>query len=515
MTAAPSANTGLFPARRPLGLGFLWLGVLGAGLFGWGAFATISGAVIAAGQVEVETRDQVVEHIDGGTVVEILVRNGDTVKAGDVLIRLDDTLPRSEAAILQAEYAELAARRNRLEAEFRDTDAIAWSADLSRLAKTDAEVREILDGQQRLFEVRRTARAGQVAQLRERIGQTKKQIAGLEAQAAAAARQSGLIARELEAQRGLFKQGLTQLHQLLELEREAARLEGQAGDIEARIAGARGRIAEIEIAILQIGTRRIEEAEGEAREAQARENQVRERLAAVRGRLGRMEVRAPVAGEVFAMTVFALGEVVRPGEQILHIVPADTGLVVRAQLEPIHVDQVYPGQEAVLRFSAFSARTTPEFEGRIVRVSADAAHDDRTGLSWYEVEVGMGRAIEPEAETDLLSWLAALPGTMLDRLPEAAREWLNDILPAADEDSRAAGDARGAGPVVSPDPQIAIAAAAEPEAAPLPAAPGHARDLALAPGMPVEVHIRTGERSPLSYLAKPLTDYFSRSLREE
>ena len=291
MTRAPGANTGLFPARRPLGLGFLTLVVLGAGLVGWGAFATISGAVIAAGQVEVETRDQVVEHIDGGTVGEILVRNGDTVKAGEVLIRLDDTLPRSEAAILQAEYAELAARRNRLEAEFRDEDAIAWSPELSVLAKTDTAVGEILDGQQRLFEVRRTARAGQVAQLRERIGQTRKQIAGLEAQAAAAVRQSGFIARELTAERGLFDEGLTQLGKLLALEREAARLEGQAGDIAARIAGARGRIAEIEIAILQIGTQRVEEAEAEAREAQARENQVRERLAAVRERLGRMEVR--------------------------------------------------------------------------------------------------------------------------------------------------------------------------------------------------------------------------------
>ena len=507
MTAAPDANTGLFPARRPLGLGFLTLVVLGAGLFGWGAFATISGAVIAAGQVEVETRDQVVEHIDGGTVGEILVHNGDTVKAGDVLIRLDDTLPRSEAAILQAEYAELAARRNRLEAEFRDEDAIAWSPELSGLAKTDTAVGEILDGQQRLFEVRRTARAGQVAQLRERIGQTRKQIAGLEAQAAAAVRQSGFIARELTAERGLFDEGLTQLGKLLALEREAARLEGQAGDIAARIAGARGRIAEIEIAILQIGTQRVEEAEAEAREAQARENQVRERLAAVRERLGRMEVRAPVAGEVFAMTVFALREVVRPGEPILHIVPEDTGLVVRAQLEPIHVDQVYPGQEAVLRFSAFSARTTPEFEGRIMRVSADAARDDRTGLSWYEVEVGMGKAIEPEAEADLLARLAALPGIMAGWLPEPAREWLNDNLPAIGEDSRTAGDARGAGPAKGAGAQIAIAAA--------PAQPGHARDLALAPGMPVEVHIRTGERSPLSYLAKPLTDYFSRSLREE
>ena len=192
-----------------------------------------------------------------------------------------------------------------------------------------------------------------------------------------------------------------------------------------------------------------------------------------------MEVRAPIAGEVFAMTVFAPGEVVRPGEPILKIVPAGAELMVRAQLEPIHVDQVWPGQEAALLFSAFPGRTTPEFEGRVVRVSADAAHDERTGLSWYEVEVRMGRAIE--ADGGIVAWASAaagwLPETVENRLRDALPGWLGER--------------------------------------PAPGAPRHARDLALAPGMPVEVHLRTGERSPLSYLVKPLTDYFSRSLREE
>ena len=206
---------------------------------------------------------------------------------------------------------------------------------------------------------------------------------------------------------------------------------------------------------------------------------MRERLAGVRARLGRMEVRAPVAGEVVAMTVFALGEVVRPGEPILRIVPAGTGLVVRAQLEPIHVDQVWPGQEAVLLFSAFPARNTPAFAGRVLRVSADAAHDQRTGLEWYEVEVRMGAAIETDSETGVGAWVASAAATVAGWLPGRSGD-------------RAEADGAGGE-----------------------AAPRHARDLALAPGMPVEVHFRTGERSPLSYLAKPLTDYFSRSLREE
>ena len=479
MNAARADEARPFAARRALVLGFVTLAVLLGGLFGWGALASIAGAVIASGRVEVESRDQVVEHIDGGTVAAVAVRNGDRVRAGDLLVRLDDTALRSEEAILAGELAELVARRNRLEAEFRDAEAVAWDAELADLAKSDAEVAEILDGQRRLFAARRASWAGQTAQLGERIGQTRRQIAGLAAQADAAKRQSAFIGRELEALRGLFDQGLTDLRRLLALEREAAQLDGQAGDIAARIAGARGRIAELEIQILRIGTERVERAEAEAREAQARENQVRERLAEVRRRLGRMEVRAPLAGEVFAMTVFAPGEVVRPGEPILKIVPAGADLVVRAQVEPIHIDQVWPGQEAALLFSAFPARTTPEYAGSVIRVSADAARDERTGLAWYEVEVRMGRAIE--ADGGFGAWAAAAAGW----LPEPLESGLRDALPGWFGERPAAAELR------------------------------HARDLALAPGMPVEVHLRTGERSPLSYLVKPLTDYFSRSLREE
>ena len=455
-----------FTAHRGLLLGFLTLLIMGGGSIGWAVFTTLSGAVIAPGLVEVETRHQVVEHIDGGTVGEIFVRNGDRVEAGDVLIRFDATLLRSEEAIVWAEYAELVARRNRLEAEFRDVDVIVWDEEIS---EHDATLRVILDGQQRLFEARRTSRAALVAQLHERIGQMRQQIAGLTAQREATNRQRGFIGQELDAQRSLSDRGLTDLPKLLALEREAARLDGLAGDIAARIATARGRIAEIEIQILQIDARRIEESEDQAREVQARENGIRERLASVRERLSRMEVRAPVAGEIVDMRVFTPREVVQPGEPILRLVP-DAGLLVLARLEPIYVDQVYAGQEAVLRFSAFSSRTTPLFTGRIVRVSGDATRDENTGLLWYEVEIAIGHALKSQAST--LVWL------------ETSLAWLRDRFPWL------------------PTPGSLVAGS-------------QARDLDLTPGMPVEVHINTGERSPLSYLVKPIMDYLSRALREE
>ena len=500
MGAETGAVEEALAVRRPLVLGFVVLALLGCGLFGWGAVASISGAVIATGQVEVETRDQVVEHIDGGTVEEILVREGDRVEAGQALVRFDDSLLRTDEARLHAEHVELVARRNRLEAEFRDAQRIAWDPELAGVAAREAAVREILDGQQRLFDARRAARAGRKAQLRERIGQARRQIAGLRAQAVAVERETGFVARELEARRTLFAKGMIALDRLLEREREAARLEGQAGDIEARIAGARGRIAEIEIQIQQIDIQRLEEAESRAREVHVRETQVRERLAQVRRRLDRLEVRAPVSGEVFAMAVFARREVVQPGEPMLRIVPEDADLVVVARLDPIHVDQVWRGRDAVLRFTAFPARATPEFEGRIRRVSGDAVHDDRSGLSWYEVEFEIGRAIEPRPGTDVVGWVASLPETVAG--------WLRGLAPAA--------IAAGGGV----DPNVA------PQAVPPVPAPPSTRfrstsqprgvhDLALVPGMPVEVHVRTGERSPLGYVAKPLTDFFLRALREE
>ena len=463
-----------FAARRGLLLGFAALGVLCGGLFGWGALASLSGAVIVTGRVEAEGGDRAVEHVDGGTVAAIPVDDGDRVAAGGVLVRIDGALLRSEASILEAELFDLVARRNRLEAEFRDAEALAWDRALAAAAETDPAVRAVVDGHRRLFEARRASREGFVAQLRERIGQTRRQIAGFEAQARALARQIGLVAQELEAQRSLFAKGLTRLPVVLELERDATALEGQAGDIEARTAAAHGRIAELETQILQIGSRRIEEAETEAREAQARENAVRERLAALHVRLGRLEVRAPVAGVVHDLAVSAVGEVLQPGEPVAKVVPEDTGFTVRAWLDPIDVDQVWPGQDAVLRFSAFSARTTPEYGGTVTRVSADALTDERSGLSWYEVEIAIGAPIEPDTDTGPGAWAAAAEASLV--------RWL------------------GSGEGTAEDPS-------EGSATPAP--------LALAPGMPVEAYLRTGERSPLSYLVKPLTDYFERSLREE
>ena len=389
--AGPPADPPPDPARRysaaqPTLFGMIGLGILVAGLFGWGLFANIAGAVIAVGKVVVETRQQVVQHPDGGVVGEIMVRDGDRVQAGDILLQLDATLLRSEETILDDQYWELKARRNRLEAEQFRAEEITFDPELIARAAENPRVNLQVEGQRILFDTRNRFEFEQIGQLRERQTQIERQIEGAEAQITALTRQLELIAQELVGQQRLFDQGLAQLNRVLSLQREEARLQGQIGELTATIAEAAGRRAEIEIQILQTSTQRQERAITEVRDIQFQENQVREQLVAVRERLDRLDIRAPIAGEVLGMTVFARRSVVRPADPILYIVPSETDVVVVAQIETTAVDQVFIGQEAALRFSAFSMRTTPDVYAQISRISADAIDDPQRGVSYYEVQ---------------------------------------------------------------------------------------------------------------------------------
>ena len=394
-----------FPARTAQTIGLIALFALVFGFGAWAAFTNIAGAVIAAGEVDVETREQVVQHPDGGVVGEIMVKDGDVVEAGDVLLRFDDTLQRSESIILDGQYWELVARRNRLEAEQFGQDSVDFDPRLIEKAKTDPAIKVIVDGQTSLFDTRIRALNETTEQLRERQAQIARQIEGAEAQATALSRQNELIEQELEGQQRLFDQGLAQLNRLLSLQREQARLQGEVGSLMASIAEFRGKVAEIEIQIVQATTQRQEQAITQVRDIQYQENQVREQLASINEQLSRMEVRAPIAGTVYGSTVFARRAVVSPAQPILYILPSDVEFVFNARIEPIHVDEVYPGQAATLRFSAFNTRTTPEIDGHVVKVSADAILDERTGLSYFPVELALN-----EGEDAKLDGLTLVPG---------------------------------------------------------------------------------------------------------
>ncbi|EKE44207.1 type I secretion membrane fusion protein, HlyD family [Oceaniovalibus guishaninsula JLT2003] len=376
-------------ATGPLLMGMLSLAILVGGFGTWAAMTNISGAIIAPGQIRVDRNRQVVQHPDGGVVAAILVDEGDRVEAGQVLIRLDPMLLRSKLATSEAQLYEILARKARLEAERDVADTIAFPAILTDMQQHDAAVRDLLEGQRRLFEAREETVGQSVEQLGTRRAQIARQIEGIEAQQHALDSQLALMAEELESQQTLLDRGLAQASRVLALQREEARLEGSRGELLSASAEAAERISEIELQILALRTQRREEAITQLRDLQFREVEYVETVASLREQLSRLDITAPVAGIVYDLAVFAERSVIRPADPVLYIVPQDRALVITAQVEPIHVDQVRVGQEVVLRFPAFDQRTTPELRGRVLQISADSFEDERRGNAYYRAEVEM------------------------------------------------------------------------------------------------------------------------------
>ncbi|MBK5932517.1 HlyD family type I secretion periplasmic adaptor subunit, partial [Rhodovulum imhoffii] len=353
----------------------------------WSVQARIAGAIIAPGMVQVESNRQVVQHPQGGVVGEILARDGDTVEGGEVLLRLDTSLLKSELAIVETQLYEVMARKARLEAERDGRSALSVTDSLSRVAAQSREVRDLVDGQARLLAARAVSRSKETEQLDEQVLQTRSQIAGTQAQLAATRTQGVLIGKELEDSQLLLKQGLIQAARVSALLREQARLRGQVGNLEATVAQLNGQIAAFGIQKLKLATTRREEAIAALRDLQYREMELSERRLSMRETLARMEVRAPVRGVVHGSRVFARRAVISPAEPILYIVPQDRPLVVVARISAMNIDQVHVGQRVFLRFTAFDRRQTPEIRGHVVRLSADVFTDEATGQSYYQAEL--------------------------------------------------------------------------------------------------------------------------------
>ncbi|MBF9034436.1 HlyD family type I secretion periplasmic adaptor subunit [Rhodobacterales bacterium HKCCE2091] len=391
--------------RRPVLLGIAALLVLIGGFGTWAFTTQIAGAVVASGQIEVEQNRQAIQHPDGGVVAEIAVQEGSVVSAGDVLLRLDGSDVASERTVIRGQLNELRARRARLEAERDEADSVTFPTALIEAAARDPELADILEGQDNLFVARAETLEREIDQLTRRTEQIAAQVEGLQAQRVAAVRRQELVAEDLEAQQSLLERGLAQAARVLQLQREEADLQGSIGEIDAGIAQSEGRVTEIELVILQRLNERREEAIAELRQVRAEEEELAERERALTRRLERMDVRAPVSGVVYGLTVFGPQSVVRAAEPVMYLVPQDQPLVITARIPSIHVDQVFAGQDAGLRFPAFDTRTTPELFGTVTRVSADAFVDDATRASFYEVELVLN-----EGETERLSGQVLLPG---------------------------------------------------------------------------------------------------------
>ena len=372
-------------ARRPLIGGILTLLVLVGGFGTWSVMARITGAIIANGRIEVDQNRQIVQHPDGGVVAEILVGEGDLVAEGDLLIRLDAEALQSELSVVEGQLFEVLSRRARFEAE-RDAASALTFDPLLRDA-TNAVVPDLMQGQERLFEARMESEAQEKEQLARRSDQIVNQIDGIVAQQEALVTQIALIEQELVNQESLLARGLTQAGRVLDLQREASNLAGRAGELAASKAQAEGRITEIDIEILRIDSARREEAITRLRDLQFNEIELSEQRRTLTTRLDRLDIRAPVSGIVYGMQVFAPRSVIRPADPVLYLVPQDRPLIIATQVEPIHIDQIYLGQEVALRFSAFDQRRTPELFGKVIQISADSFTDQGSQISYYRAQI--------------------------------------------------------------------------------------------------------------------------------
>ena len=402
---SPAKDKPHWSVARPLWIGGLSIAILLGGFGYWSVGTQIEGAIVAPGLIEVEQNRQVVQHPDGGVVAEIAVTEAQTVQAGDLLIRLDGSLIHSELTIVEGQLFEAMAGRARLEAERDDQDAMLIPPELVDLAQSRPDVAEQVEGQKRLFAARRDTLAQQAEQLRRRIGQIAAQITGIDAQVAALNAQKLLIGTELSNQKALRDKGLTQASRVLDLEREAANLSGDLGELVASRAQAEGRATEVQLEILRLEAVRREEANTQLRDLGPQSLELAERRRALVEQVARLDIRAPVSGIILGLAVTAPRSVIRGAEPVLYIIPQDRPLVIVAQVSPIHVDEVHVGQKVRLVFSAFSSRTTPELTGRLVTVSADAMVDQASKAAFYRAEI----VLEP-GEMAKLKDLILLPG---------------------------------------------------------------------------------------------------------
>lgn len=423
--------------RRHLVGGGLASLILVGGIGGWAAATDLAGAVVATGHFVVDSNVKKVQHPTGGVVGEILVREGQRVTVGDVVMRLDATQTRANLAIVTKRLDEFSVRRARLEAERDETERILFPAELTRRIN-DPDIAQLMAGERKLFELRREARLGKKAQLQERVVQYEKEVRGLVAQEDAKVRGIALIERELKGVRELWEKRLVSIQRMMALEREGTNLDGERGRLVEAQAQSGGKIAETQLQIIQIDQDLRSEVASNLRDIEGQTAEYIERRALAEDQLKRIDLVAPQSGLVHELAVHTVGGVISPADAIMLIVPDRDRLALEVQITPHDIDQIRMGQKVILRMSAFNQRTTPELIGEVSRIAADLTQDQKTGLFYYVVRI-------------------TVPPQELVRL----------------------------------------------------------RNLALVSGMPAEAFIRTGERTVISYLVKPLRDQINRAFREE
>jgi membrane fusion protein, epimerase transport system len=407
------------------------------GIFGsWACLAPIDGAAVAPGYVVVKSHKKLVQHLDGGIVSQLLVKDGDIVKEGDLLLVLDGTENKAAMEMTRGQYITLAAQVARLEAERDNKSSISYPADLNNV--NDLRITEAKQSEEQLFRARKTSYEGEISVLKQQIGQLQSKIEGLKGQRSS--KQSLLASYNEEAHdlKELIAEGFADKQRLRDIERNHAIYEGDIASTTADIASNEIQIGETKLKILQLQKKFQEDVTTKLSDVHASFYEVSQKLMASRDKVKRIDIKAPVGGRVMGLSVHTLGGVISPGNPILEIVPQQEELVVDAEVSVMDIDRVSTGMIAEVRFTVFKQALTPIIEGKLINLSADRLIDEKTGNTYYQAQIEL--------------------------TPESLQKMTH---------------------------------------------------MELVPGMPVEVMIKTGERTLFQYLTKPVTNAFARAFTED
>ncbi|MBD9357384.1 HlyD family type I secretion periplasmic adaptor subunit [Methylomonas albis] len=407
------------------------------GVFGlWAYLAPIDGAALASGFVVVKSHKKTVQHLDGGIVSQLLVKDGDIVKEGDLLLTLDGTENKAQLEIARGQFITLAAQVARLEAERDGKTTVVYPETLNDSA--DPRILEAKKTENQIFSARKNAHEGEMAVLKQRIGQLNSKIDGLHGQRTSKQELMASYSEEVRDLKELLAEGFADKQRLRDVERNHTLNSGEVSALSSDIAAAQIQIGETKLEILQLEKKFQEEVAGKLSEAQTELYDVNQRMLATRDKVVRIDIKAPVAGRIMGLAVHTLGGVILPGHPILDIVPQQEELIVDAQVSPLDIDRVSVGLVAEVRFTAFKQALTPIIEGKVINLSADRLVEEKSGTPYYQAQI------------------------------ELTQESYQKM-----------------------------------------------KNLELVPGMPVEVLIKTGERTVFEYLTKPISNAFARAFIED
>lgn len=398
-----------------LRLGLVILLIAFGGFGGWAASADLAVSVVAPGAVSVESFKKTIQHLEGGIVDEINVDDGDHVEAGDTLLVIDNTQARSQLAISRSQYLINRAAEIRLLAEQKDADTLTFP---DELLESDAQrVKEVLAVQRALFQARRGALEGALSALDEQMAQMREQIDGLQDVIDVNQERMNSLQQEAQDYRSLFKEGLGDNQRLRELERQALQFKGDIAQSRSRIAELKSQISENKVQ-KQVKLQEFQKEVGEQlREAQGNIADAEERITALSDQVKRTTVTAPVTGTVVGLKVHTVGAVIQPGDPIMEIVPSGDDFIVEARVPDRDIDNIYPGQYAEIRFSAFNQRLSNVIDGEVTNVSADSFEDEATGAKYYKARVKVTEDGKREM-TENMQLLAGMPAEVMIRTGE-------------------------------------------------------------------------------------------------